>query len=270
MVRARPCPLRRPVLTITAGLVTLLLAACGSPSAGAPGASPSAGAAGVRGRLTVFAAASLTEAFTTLGRRFEQAHPGTTVRFSFGPSSGLATQIVEGAPADVFAAASMTTMRQAVSAGVVSAPTTFARNVAEIAVPPGNPAHITVLADLARPGVKVALCQKAVPCGAVAAAVLAKAGVAVTPVTQEADVKATLSKVVLGEVDAGIVYATDVVAAGDSVEAVPIPDGLNVTTDYPLATVPASANPVAARAFVAFVLSVQGAAVLAGDGFRTP
>ncbi len=135
------------------------------------------------GTVTVLAAASLTESFTALGRQFERDHPGTTVVFSFGPSSGLAQQVVQGAPADVFASASATTMQQVVDAEAARAPRDFARNVLEIAVPPANPARVSALADLASRQVKVALCQPQVPCGVVAAQVLKKAGVAVRPVS---------------------------------------------------------------------------------------
>ncbi len=143
----------------------LLLAACGDDSAGTPAAG-----SGISGTVTVFAAASLTESFGTLGRQFEAAHPGTTVRFSFAASSALAQSIAQGAPADVFASASAGTMDGVVRSGGAEDPKTFARNTMQIAVPPDNPAGVAALADLARPGVKVALCQEQVPCGATAAA----------------------------------------------------------------------------------------------------
>ena len=218
----------------------------------------------------MFAAASLADAFETLGQQFEAKHPGATVTFSFGPSSGLGTQIVEGAPADVFATASTSTMDAVVAADLVGSPTVFATNVMQIAVPPDNPAAISTLADLARPGVKVALCQPEAPCGALAAKVLANAGLAVTPVTLEADVKATLSKVQLGEVDAGLVYLTDVRAADAKVKGIAIPAEVNASTSYPIATLNRSQNPTLARAFVDYLLSSDGAAVLDRAGFRRP
>jgi molybdate transport system substrate-binding protein len=218
----------------------------------------------------VLAAASLTASFTRLGEQFEAAHPGTTVTFSFGASSSLATQIVQGAPADVFASASTTNMDQVVAAKAATAPAPFATNVMQIAVPPANPARITALADLARPGVKVVLCAEAVPCGSTARKVLAAAKVAVTPVSEEADVKATLTKVQLGEADAGIVYVTDVRAAGDKVEGVPIPADVNASTTYPIAALSAARNPALAAAFVAYVRSAEGAAVLGEAGFGAP
>lgn len=248
-------------------LIATALAACGG---GATSSSGSADDAAVSGSITVFAAASLTEAFTDLGRQFEAAHPGTSVTFSFGPSSGLAAQIDQGAPADAFASASTTTMDLVAHAGHAVDPTPFAANAMEIAVPPSNPAHIDELADLARPGVKVALCQPQVPCGAVAAQVFANAGLTVRPVSLETDVKSVLAKVSLGEVDAGVVYVTDVQAAGDSVTGVPIPDDVNASTEYPISALTDAPHPTAARAFVEYVLSDAGTAVLARSGFARP
>ncbi|MGN6613112.1 MAG: molybdate ABC transporter substrate-binding protein [Angustibacter sp.] len=240
------------------------LAACGSDQ------QPSSSTGPVTGTVTVLAAASLTEAFTGLAKQFEAAHPGSKVVLSFGPSSGLAQQVLQGAPADVFASASAKNMQQVVDAGDVATPRTFARNVLEIAVPPANPGRVTGVADLAKQGVKVALCQPQVPCGAVAATVFANAGISVTPVTQEADVKAVLSKVSLGEVDAGLVYTTDVRAAGTSVRGITIPARLNASTTYPIAALDAAPNPAAARAFVDLVLSDSGRAALAAAGFEAP
>jgi molybdate transport system substrate-binding protein len=253
----------RSVAAAVAGMA--LLTSCGGSSSGGR---RSAGS--ISGTVNVFAAASLTEAFTTLGKQFEAAHPGVRVVFSFGPSSGLAEQIDQGAPADVFASASTTTMAQVVSAGEAARATPFIRNVMEIAVPRSNPAHIAALADLARNGVKVALCQSQVPCGTVAAKVFANAGVTVRPVTQEVDVKSVLAKVELGEVDAGLVYVTDVRAAGSKVAGIPIDDSVNASTTYPLAVLTNSHNAAAAQAFVAFVLSAAGSAVLTAAGFERP
>jgi molybdate transport system substrate-binding protein len=212
----------------------------------------------------------LTESFTDLGKKFEAANPGVKLTFSFGPSSGLAEQIIQGAPADVFASASAKNMTQVTAAGDASDPKTFAKNVMEIVVPPGNPAKVAGVDDLAKPAVKVALCQAAVPCGAVAAQVFKKAGVTVHPVTEEADVKSVLSKVQLGEVDAGMVYVTDVKAAGAKVTGVPVPDAVNASTSYPIATIKTSTNSAAAQAFVDFVLSATGTAALAAAGFQAP
>jgi molybdate transport system substrate-binding protein len=269
------------VLTAFAALTaaTALLSGCGSSSStGAASssatnsgtASSASSASSLSGGITVFAAASLTESFAKLGQQFEAAHPGTKVTFSFGASSTLATQIAQGAPADVFASASQKNMDQVVTAKAASTSTAFASNVAEIAVPPGNPAHIAAVADLAKPGVKVALCGPAVPIGALAQQVFSKAGVTVKPATIEADVKATLTKVELGEVDAGIVYVTDVRAAGTKVKGIEIPAAVNGATRYPIATLSGSKNTALARAFVDYVLSAAGASVLTAGGFRKP
>ncbi|MCL2782156.1 MAG: molybdate ABC transporter substrate-binding protein [Actinomycetia bacterium] len=244
----------------------------GSPSAPPPGATATGAGAPqtASGTIIVFAAASLQEAFTTLGKQFEDANPGTKVTLNFGASSALAEQINSGAPADVFASASPTNMQQVVDAGGASGPTNFVRNVMEIAVPPSNPANVASVADLAKSGVKVALCQPQVPCGAVAAKVFANAGVTVTAVTLEPDVKSTLSKVEMNEVDAGVVYVTDVRSAGDKVKGIVIPDDINASTEYPIAALTKAANPTGAQAFVAFVLSPAGQAVLAAGGFEQP
>jgi molybdate transport system substrate-binding protein len=218
----------------------------------------------------VFAAASLTEAFTQLGKQFEAAHPGDKVTFSFGPSSGLATQIISGAPADVFASASAKNMQEVVTAGDASAPTDFVKNVMEVAVPPANPAHVKSVNDLAKSSVKVALCQPQVPCGVVAAEVFKNAGITVKPVTLEVDVKSVLTKVELGDVDAGMVYVTDVMGAGSKVMGVPIPASVNASTTYPIATVSKSSHQSIAQAFVAYVLSPAGQQVLTADGFQKP
>jgi molybdate transport system substrate-binding protein len=267
-------PMRRHPLTAVAALVTasILLAGCTSSAGGATASSSAAATAAnaVTGAINVFAAASLTESFTTLGTQFEAAHPGTKITFVFGPSSGLATQITQGAPADVFASASGKNMDAVVAAKAAGTPMPFARNVAEIAVPPANPANITTLADLAKPGVKVALCEPEVPCGALAAQVFASAGLKVTPATLEADVKATLTKVELGEADAGVVYVTDVRAAGSKVTGIAIPAAVNATTSYPIAALTASKNPALAQVFVDYVLSADGARALAAAGFQKP
>jgi molybdate transport system substrate-binding protein len=247
------------------------LSGCGSPD-DTPAAAPSgSGSNSLTGQITVFAAASLTGSFTELGKEFEAAHPGTKINFSFGPSSGLATQITAGSPADVFASASTKTMDDVIAAKAATGPATpFAKNVMEIAVPPDNPAGIAGLADLARPKVKIALCAAEVPCGVGARAILDKAGLKVTPATEEVDVKATLTKVQLGEVDAGIVYVTDVLAAGDKVKGIEIPANLNAPTSYPISTLTASKNAVLAKAYVDYVLSADGARALTVAGFERP
>jgi molybdate transport system substrate-binding protein len=253
--------------------VVALLAGCGgsSDATSAGSASPSASkSASLTGTINVFAAASLQEAFTKIGAQFEAANPGTKVVFNFGPSSGLAEQIGQAAPADVFASASTTNMDTVVKAGDASNPTNFASNTMEIAVPPSNPADVTTVNDLAKKSVKVALCQAEVPCGATAQQVFKNAKITVTPVTEEVDVKSTLSKVELGEVDAGVVYVTDVLAAGDKVKGVEIAADVNASTTYPIAPLTASKNKATGQAFVDYVLSPDGLAVLTAAGFSAP
>lgn len=249
-----------------------------SPAATSPAAtSPAAGGAGgggtsaaVSGTIVVFAAASLQGSFTQIAHQFEAEHSGVTVKLSFGGSSSLAEQINQGAPADVFASAAPSNMEQVVSAGGASGSMNFASNVMEIAVPRSNPANVTGVHDLARSGVKVALCQPQVPCGATAAEVFKNANITVRPVTLEADVKSTLTKVELNEVDAGVVYVTDVLAAGNSVKGIMIPRNVNASTEYPIASLTHAPNEAGAKAFVAYVLSPAGERVLAADGFEKP
>ncbi len=265
--------------TRLAGLLTIAaLTAVGcssgksnSTSTGSAGAGPAGSSApAVSGTITILAAASLTGAFGTLIKQFEAAHPGVKVKVSYGASSALAQQINQGAPADVFASAATKNMTQVISAGGASAGTNFVKNVMEIAVPPGNPGHIGSVADLAKSGVKVALCQAQVPCGATAATVFKNAGVTVKPVTLEADVKSTLTKVETNEVDAGVVYVTDVRAAGSKVTGIEIPASVNASTEYPIAALTKAPNAAGAAAFVSYVLSDAGQQVLAAAGFAKP
>ncbi len=267
-------------------IVAAMATACGSSSAptkaATPGGAPSsavapsgasassAPTAALSGSITVFAAASLTKAFTELGKQFQASHPGTTVKFSFGASSALAQQILAGAPADVFASASKKNMKQVTDNGDAVGAKTFALNVAEIAVAPGSAGKVTSLADLGKSGVKVALCQVQVPCGALAQQVLAKAKVTVQPATQGLDVKSTLAYVTSGEVDAAVVYVTDVQAAGAKVKGIEIPKADNASTAYPIAAVKNSKNAALAAAFEALVLSPAGQDALSRAGFRAP
>ena len=252
----------RPVLGVAAVALTLsCLAACSSSDDGGDGDVT----------LHVFAAASLTETFTTLGKEFEKTHPGTKVELNFGPSSGLAQQITGGAPADVFASASASNMDTLVQSGDASDPKDFARNSGEVAVPPDNPAGIVAVGDLVGQGVKVAVCQPQVPCGKLADAIfLDKLGLDLKPATEEVDVKSVLTKVELGEVDAGVVYVTDVKAAGGKVKGIEIPDHQNASTAYPIATLEDSAHEKQAQEFVDLVLSDAGSKVLAEAGFDRP
>jgi molybdate transport system substrate-binding protein len=264
---------RRPPAPGALVLAAALLAACsgsGDTAATPRGEGSPSGSAKITGTITVLAAASLQESFTTLGQEFESAHPGSKVVFSFGPSSGLAEQIAQGSPADVFASASTATMDEVVTGGDAADPRDFAVNEMEIVVPKDNPAGIATVRDLAKDDVKVALCQAQVPCGATALEVFDNAGITVTPVTEELDVKATLSKVTLGEVDAGVVDVTDARAARDTVLGIEIPDDVNASTTYPIATLRGSENPATAQAFVDFVLAPDGTRALAAAGFSAP
>ena len=253
--------MRRAVL-----LLALLAAACG----GGGSTVPTPAATGVSGTVQVFAAASLTEPFGEIARAFERAHPGTTVRLNFGGSSTLAAQVVQGAPADVFAAADRPSLQRVIDGGVAAGPVrTFARNRLAIVVPPGNPRGIRSLGDLSAPGLAVVLCAPAVPCGAYAQQALAGAGARVTPRSQEQDVKAVVTRVALGEADAGIAYATDVQAAAGRVQGVAIPDAQNVFASYPVAALPGP-NPAGGRAFAAYLLGADAQDVLGRHGFARP
>ena len=246
-------------------------AAAASPSSAASSSASSASTPTVSGTVTVLAAASLTGTFTKIGKDFEAANPGVKVTFSFGGSSTLAAQINQGAPADVFASASPTNMKQVSDAGGVDGTaTTFVKNQLVIAVPKGNPQHITSLADLAKPGVKVVECAAAVPCGAAATKALAAGSVKVTPVSLETDVKSALAKVTLGEADAALVYRTDALSVPDKVDGVEFPESAKAINEYPIAALSHAANPAGAKAFVAFVESAPELAVLTGAGFQKP
>ncbi|MFE7558715.1 molybdate ABC transporter substrate-binding protein [Kitasatospora sp. NPDC057500] len=265
--------IRRLTAAGAAALVLALGATACASSGGPDGRNGGAGADASKasGPVTVFAAASLKETFTDLGRKFEAANPGTKVTFNFGGSSALATSINSGAPADVFAAASPATMKTVTDAGGASGePKTFVRNTLAIAVPKGNPKHITGLAALAAPGVKVALCAKEVPCGASALTALKAANVDLTPVTLEQDVKGALTKVELGEVDASLVYRTDVRAGAGKIDGVDFPEAAEAVNDYPIAALAKAPNKGAAAAFVAYVQSPEAQQVLTAAGFQAP
>jgi molybdate transport system substrate-binding protein len=218
--------------------------------------------------VTVFAAASLSAPFTELADQFEAEHPGVTVRLSFGGSSDLATQILAGAPADVFASADVTTMA-ALGDGVVD-PRDLATNTLQIAVPPGNPADVEDFADLARDGVRLVVCAPEVPCGRASEAVAEAAGIQLDPVSREQSVTDVLGKVTSGEADAGLVYVTDVLGADDAVEGIAIPDLAEGVTTYRIATVAGSPQADLAAQFVAFVLAEAGQTVLEDAGFGVP
>ena len=258
-------------------MIGLVAAGCGNDSStgsvATTTAPPTTAAAKVTGALTVLAAASLTDSFKEIGSAFEAANPGSKVTFSFAASSSLVSQINQGAPADVFAAADTANMDKLTAssgAGTASPPVTFATNKLQIIVNKGNPNNITSVADLAKSGVIYVTAAPEVPIGGYAKQVLDKARVTVTPKSLEADVKSVVNKVTLGEADAGIVYTTDVKAAGDKAAGVTIPDELNVIASYPIAATKTSKNPSAASAFVGFVAGSPGQAILTKYGFTKP
>ncbi|MDH6133460.1 molybdate transport system substrate-binding protein [Kitasatospora sp. MAA4] len=271
--RSRTAAATFAVLALAVGLTACSSSKSATPAAsGASGsAAASASAPKATGTITVFAASSLTGTFNDLGKKFEAANPGTTVKFNYGGSSALAQSIVAGAPADVFAAASPATMKTVSDAkDTATDPKVFVRNTLEIAVPKGNPKNLTSLQALAAPGVKVALCATQVPCGSAAQTALTAANVKLTPVTLEQDVKSALTKVELGEVDASVVYQTDVQAAGGKVDGVNFPEAAKAINDYPIAEVAKAPNAAGAEAFIAFVESTTGMQVLTTAGFQAP
>ena len=255
-------------MTLVAGV-----AACSSPSDGGAAAETgeSDGSRAITGEITVFAAASLTGTFTELASDFEAAYPGTTVTLNFAGSSDLVTQIVEGAPADVFASADTTNMAKLADSDLLDGSSTdFATNTLEIAVPSSNPAKIASLDDLARAGVKTVICAPQVPCGSATVAIEKASGVDIQPVSEESSVTDVLGKVTSGEADAGLVYVTDVRAAGDAVVGIPFDESTEAVNTYPIATLRGTAQSDVARAFVAYVASPAGQKVLADAGFGAP
>lgn len=219
----------------------------------------------------VFAASSLTDAFTAVGDAYTDAHPGTDLTFSFAASSELAGQIIEGAPADVFASADRPNMDKVVSSGgVLGEPDLAVTNAMTIIVEDGNPLGIRSLADLSTPDVVVVLAAPEVPAGRYARDVLENAGVELSPRSFEKDVKSAVMKVALGEADAAIAFVTDGIAADDRVDSVAIPAEQNVRAEYPIAVLTESGAPETSREFVEFVLSDDGQAIMRRFGFRAP
>lgn len=249
----------RTQLAATAAVVlACTLTACGSSGADERAA----------GDITVFAAASLTDTFTELGEEFEAAHPGTTVTFSFAGSSALAQQILSGAPADVFASASPATMALVSDEDLTDGePVVFVNNRLQIVVPAGNPGGVTGLEDFTHEDLIIALCAEEVPCGAASVKVFEAAGLTPAPDTYEDDVRATLTKVRLDEVDAALVYQTDVLVAGDEVEGIEFAESAAAINDYPITALLDAPNPEGAEAFIDFVLSDGGQEVLRAAGF---
>jgi molybdate transport system substrate-binding protein len=224
------------------------------------------------GEIVVSAAASLQEGFTELAKEFRRMNPRSRVRFNFGSSTALVTQIQSGAPVAVFASADLASQDRLLQSGhIASSPRLFARNTMQLAVKPGNPLKITRLADLVR-AKTVALCGKTVPCGLYAGAVLSRARVNLpeSSITRGLDAKATVASVAFGDADAAIVYATDVIAAGKSVRGVAIPPAQNVKAVYGISVVRGTKNQSLARAFVDFVMSKSGRGIMSRYGFLAP
>lgn len=256
-------------LTAAVALLGVFGAACSED------ASTSSSAAGVdgavSGEVVVFAASSLTEAFTQIADAFTALHPDANVTFNFAGSGDLVTQITEGAPADVFISADDSNMAKLTEAGEHrTEPVVVARNTFEIIVEQGNPQGLTGVADLADPDLIVVLCADSVPCGKGALQVLDNADVTVTPKSLEDKVKGVVTKVSAGEADAGIVFVTDVISAGDTAEGIEIPADVNVISNYPIVVTKHAPNPVAAQAFLDFVAGEAGQAILAKYGFLAP
>jgi molybdate transport system substrate-binding protein len=253
------------LLLVTVTVPALTLTACGDDDDG------DVEAADGEGAITVFAAASLTEAFTDVGDAFTAANPDATVTFSFDASSGLVQQIIAGAPADVFASADTANMDKLTAAGLDGTdPVVFATNALTIIVAPDNPHGISDVADLADRDLKVVLCAPEVPCGNYSDQVLRSAAVTVAPASLEQNVRGVVTKVTAGEADAGLVYVTDVAAAGDAADMVAIPADVNVVAEYPIASVASSEHPELDQAFIDFLTGPAGQAILADHGFGSP
>lgn len=245
----------------------LALAGCGS--SGDPGGQ--GGASAAPQTLTVFAAASLKDTFGAIEKQFERDNPGTDVTLTFAGSSDLATQITNGAPADVFASADDKNMAKVTEPGLNQGePTRFATNTLQIAVAPNNPKAITSLADLADPATKTVVCAPQVPCGSAAVAVEKAAGLDIGPVSEEQDVKSVLSKVTSGNADAGLVYVTDVTAARNSVTGVSFPEAAKAVNNYPIVALTSSKNPELATRWVQAVTGQAGQQTLKAAGFGAP
>ena len=272
---------RSPVLAPLAVAACLILAATACAGDGSDEQEAQEDRSELSGELDVFAAASLIDVFEDLAEEFEAQHPDVDVVLNFAGSSELAVQINSGAPADVFAAADTVTMKQVAddlgldpdrAAGHSEDGALFATNTLRIAVPPDNPAGIETFGDLAGDGVDTAFCAEEVPCGAATTAAMEESGTDITPVTYEEDVRAVLTKVELGEVDAGLVYTTDVVSADDRVEGLAFPEAETeeAVNDYPIGVLSGAQEPEAAQAWVDLVLSETGTATLEEAGFGTP
>jgi len=258
-------------LAVAACLIVMVAAACSSSSSSGTSGSASPAASGAHGTLIVFGAGTLATPFAAEIAAFKKANPGVTVKFNYDGSSTLATQITQGAPADVFASAAPANMSTVTDGGdATGTPQVFTRNTAEIMVEKGNPLHVESVKDLADDKIKVAVCAPEVPCGALAQEVFKNAGVTVKPVSEETNVGGVVTKVTLGEVDAGVVYVTDVKENESKASGVTIPADQNSITDYPIVQVKGAPNVTAAKAFISYVLGPNGQKVLASFGFLPP
>lgn len=248
--------MRRPTTTITVLALLTSIAGCARDSSD---------------QVLVSAAASLTDAFSEMATAYEEAHTGTDVVLNFAGSSTLREQILEGAPVDVFASANQSNMEVIVDGGLqANDPAIFAKNLLQIAVPPGNPAAVSGLEDFAEEDLLLGLCAPEVPCGDFARQALANAGVDPAIDTNEPDVRALLTKIEVGELDAGIVYVTDIASTGGAVEGIAVPDEMNMIAEYPIVVIADAPNPDGAVGFVEFVLSEQGLSILIEHGFVAP
>ncbi len=256
--------MRRPAAAVGSVLLLAVTVGC------APGDVEGKDSSGAT-TLTVYAAASLTETFTELGRLFESDHEDVEVTFAFGGSSDLVAQLQQGAPGDVLATADAVSMRQAVDDDLLTGdPVEFASNTLEIAVPPDNPAGVDSLQDLTAPGVQVVVCAPQVPCGSATGKVEEAAGVDIDPVSEEQSVTDVLDKVRTGEADAGLVYVTDIRAAGDRVRGVRFPESSAGVNTYPVGVLEDGDHQDLAREFVGLVTGGVGRQVLADAGFARP
>ena len=250
---------------ILAGLVSIMLVgglvACSSSS------QPSQGSHSI----LVFAAASLKSAFTQIGERFKTDNPGVSVEFSFAGSSELATQLTQGAAADVFASADTAQMDKVAKAGLLAGdPTTFASNTLVIVTAPGNPKKVGSFADLAKPGVSVVVCQQPVPCGSATRRIEDSTGINLNPVSEEPSVTDVLNKVTTGQADAALVYVTDALSAGNKVATVKFPEAAGAVNVYPIAVLKKAPQPTLAQKFVAMVTAETGSKILDQSGFAKP
>lgn len=254
-------PRLRPVLAVWAAC--LAFAGCGT--------SVSGGVDKADATLTVFAASSMKTTFTALGTAFEASHPGFTVTFNFAGSQDLAQQLTQGAHADAFASANDANMKTVTDAGLASGEVRqYATNRLEIAVPPDNPAKVSAFSDLAKPGIKLVVCAPAVPCGSATVKVEKATGVQLKPVSEEQSVADVLAKVQAGEADAGLVYATDVKAAGSTVKGIGFPEAAGAINTNSIVALTSGGSPGLGQQFVDLVLSPAGQKVLAEAGFGTP